>query len=424
MRTRSRVEADGTRSIPYEVLGYNGEVIADYPQLAPKGGRIETIIDEKPNFSAIGDCVHNKVVIDDMSALDGVKSILSKNSYWSNSHWTYFPTVQTRPGLLLADTYLSSPPPPISFDTDQSLVGLAAKAAERMSKLALTNTIWETKDFPGMFDYQSRRKRIGDAFTGHRLSDSPTWRRFLKLSDKVRPLKGSKRLLQFGRLLRDEGLGWAFGWSPTLQDMRNISRELPRAWKKKDEELQPFTVRSKSLIPPVIVQGSYADRYYNTDILSGVKVAGIRVVPPKPQEYYYNQVRAFDKLVQELNGNPLSTIWEAVPWSFAIDWFLSVDDLINDAWLRKSGWNVQPWVSQKKTSERTWRHDINIGVNSFTGDWITTPITWSHSRTIYHRTKAQLPGLLSNIRFRAGPKQALLGTLLGWGIIDRRRAGR
>jgi hypothetical protein len=389
-------------------------------------GEDSLISDEKPMYKRVGNCVHVTTRKDGLEKYDGSWIALGANTVSPGSS-AYYVQVRAHPRYIVGASKLQEVPAPHTEVEALSLTGLGAQASKRLNALALANSIWETKDFPGMLDLVKRRERIGDILTGHRLSDSPTWRRILKLSDRVRPLKTAKRMLQFGRLLRDEGLGWALGWAPTIRDVQNIRKELPKAWNERKQNFKPFTVH-RSDFQSNTTSGQYVDgATFDYDLIEDVRrVAGLRCVPPQPKDYYFDRFRQADKLIANLVGNPLTVIWEAVPWSFVIDWFVSIDDLIGDSYLRGlSGYELTAWTSSKQDSRITWSGWAYTSCNPSTGALTGyNKFDWTHSRTTYIRTPATLPSLLTNVRFRAGPKQAFLGILLGLGLIDRPRGGR
>ena len=108
------------------------------------------------------------------------------------------------------------------------------------------------------------------------------------------------------------------------------------------------------------------------------------------------------------------------------DWFVSIDDLIADTFLRSiSGYKVLPWTSSRVETKITWSSNAFFGCDSVTGALTNQEqVQWTHRRTTFSRSPAVLPSLLSNVRFRAGPKQAYLGILLALGLIDRKKGGR
>jgi hypothetical protein len=151
---------------------------------------------------------------------------------------------------------------------------------------------------------------------------------------------------------------------------------------------------------------------------------------PKAQDKYLTDFfRKTDKVLGELLGpNPLAIIWEAIPFSFAIDWLLSLDNVLDDLWLRElSGAKIEMSRSQKLETVRTWswRYLSGMGPNPSVSlnvirppesQWIYSTIIGEIESSLYVREPMALPPLLTNVRIRGGPKQAFLGILIALGI--------
>lgn len=115
-------------------------------------------------------------------------------------------------------------------------------------------------------------------------------------------------------------------------------------------------------------------------------------------------------------------IWDFVPWSFVVDWFLSVDDALDTLYLgAQTEYDIGSWSSTKLTYTR----EVSCGQLSIEEFFPANQMVFIEAPplraayTHYNRTRRPIPTVLDSLRFRMGPKQGFLTVLLGLGLVPR-----
>jgi hypothetical protein len=203
------------------------------------------------------------------------------------------------------------------------------KLAERPSAEVLLNVVERGKSLEMIasrahqlsgFARSLRRGRLGDAWAymtqnpnqtlkglaGGRTGDSGM------LSKRARE-RSEDRARRSRQLLKDIGsilLEFRYGWSPLMQDIQSAMEVLSKAIP--DAPIKSVGTHGFSAVLPGAV-GSYTANFKDRVTVKG----RIRVTNP-----------ALDLANRLGLLNPLSLAWELIPFSFIVDWFLSVGNFL------------------------------------------------------------------------------------------------
>ncbi len=249
--------------------------------------------------------------------------------------------------------YVSSPPWPTSLD-NHLLVQLREKILESDWNPAVT--MGEARESLHMIG--QRTGQLVRAFTSARRLDvvgvaralrcavlPPRNRVRVQVNRFLQKTRGmtEKQLEQLGYHLVKRKLGeslyleYTFGWVPLLSDVHSAMVALSAM---EGRELVSSVRVRKSLHPPLKPEWQEQVTRYSKQLLHFIKSPGSNV--------FYKNV------------DPLETIWELVPFSFVIDWFLPVGDYLSamaaQRVIRNSGETWLTYVERKSVRGYAWYH--------------------------------------------------------------------
>lgn len=167
------------------------------------------------------------------------------------------------------------------------------------------------------------------------------------------------------RIVAETWLEHAFGWSPLISDIRSAGDALNRRLERYQGSYTRVSAQGKDetwtyggLVTNQGETGTNRDWTFST--LQGVTVkcyGVVRSVCPSPVQA---DMTLFGANWREI----VPTAWELVPWSFVVDYFTNIGDIL-DAWsVRKSdiAWSVT--TTRKRVRRKT---DTIVDSNSFSG---------------------------------------------------------
>jgi hypothetical protein len=290
-----------------------------------------------------------------------------------------------------------------------------------VENLHLANTLYETKDLPSLYRMFTKRGALGRNLNRlHRYMQGA-----LKTSSSRTVMK------DLARGFREGQLQWSFGIMPTIGDMRDIHEELKRRAPRKRRTSvtvkDSYTTNSRFIRNNGALSG--IDQLEQTEKSERVWGARIEYNPPE-NRYLTDFFAGLENGINEYIGmNPLTVIWEAIPFSFAVDWLLSVDRLLDTIWLNNNP-NVvcQYWKSEKISLDQKFSCQYlslyQTSTNQHISDYTVRESKLSDSEfrgtcSAYNRMKMDAPSPLQALELRAGLKQVYLAALIATGFIRK-----
>lgn len=140
-------------------------------------------------------------------------------------------------------------------------------------------------------------------------------------------------------------LNWVFGWGPLFQDLKVLAsittvvekriREFNDLLKKGGISRRKWLAASGDSFPPSqqsVFSNSWVEIHADVSYSFKTKVWGsVRWVPDRLETVEIEKLTQFNNaLLQALDikAPDLSTLWEAVPWTWLIDYFVNVGDVL------------------------------------------------------------------------------------------------
>jgi hypothetical protein len=198
--------------------------------------------------------------------------------------------------------------------------------------------------------------------------------RFARRVGGIRHLHGR----QYSGALGNLWIAWSFGWKPLFDDIRDVNQAIQSLANGTDADTLPITAFGRV-----------------DDLLAGQQI-GISASPTPLNSYckydrystaskmvkYYGALRArpesFATVADNFGISPgdiIPAVWEAIPWSFFIDYFANVQQVLDSyqyassafAWLNRGVKNTQSnvssgWYSMVDTLPVSQRPSVNAGV--------------------------------------------------------------
>lgn len=153
--------------------------------------------------------------------------------------------------------------------------------------------------------------------------------RFARRVGGIRHLRGK----QYAGALGNLWIAWSFGWKPLFDDIKDANEAINRLASGTDHDTLPisatgtvnssiFTGNTVGLAASPVPLNSYCkfDRYSSSK--SQVKYYGaLRATP----ENFYTVADTFGVTPDDI----LPAVWEAIPWSFFVDYFANVQQVLD-----------------------------------------------------------------------------------------------
>lgn len=293
---------------------------------------------------------------------------------------------------------------------------LPARIVRAIEEWHASTSIIEARDLPALFSLFTKRGPLYggyDALRKYRRAQSDLCKRFRRRTAR-------QTMFQLARAFREGQLGESFGIMPTVSDALTISRLLREGVKQRQKRIirtirDPRELRLNATAP---YDFDGIGRWRRKELVEYYRCDGACADLVRPA--YMND--AFDNYVKRLVGvNGAGLMWEVLPFSFVIDWFLSVDDALDTLWLaNQTEYNVQYWSTTKVLYHREvmgyqWTNEqVPVGHPFIYKEW-PSPVWAEYSH--YNRIPRDPPSPLSSIRFRMGPRQGFLTLLIGLGLL-------
>jgi hypothetical protein len=417
---------------PRSVLPFVYQASGSDPVFYSKQEGIQSSIDDEiPHFKRVGSVAHLKRTLmaptpvlswskqnlefarNSYNSTNGV--VQSRRSYLDDRDWVNAVSWAGPWGAgSVASASASSICP--AGRSDDRLSELVPRLMNQINRLSVANTIWESREIPTLVKMFKRREALARSLESVYAWYSQRGPKGFKV--------GKQDFVNAARAFREGNLNWFFGIAPTWGDVKNINKELrkPRSFRKN----VTATVRDYESFP-VSKTGTDSNGGRRSFVLSRsrTRVFGARLTFNGNQEPFMTEFfQKWQSLEDRFTGaNPLATIWEAIPFSFAVDWLLSIDNLLDALWLNNQPrHSVSYWISKKDVLETNlqWQYMTEIRGEG-NSSLVPTPTFADAGPQIerlsyYTRQPSAPPSALSQVKARGGTKQLYLLTLIALGL--------
>lgn len=240
-----------------------------------------------------------------------------------------------------------------------------------------------------------------------------------------------ERLRNF-RELGKHYLGAQFGWKPFLGDLRKLLLDQQKIQKHLNQLLRDNgkPVRRKTLLSdmstdPVVEDGEpwgytypmgyfypgKPPRYRQTTVLTDRVWASARFrywLPPGPQDIVYKR-----RLLAGLYGLDLtpSVIYNAIPWSWLVDWFSNVGDVIDNLDAGVADRLAADYFYVMREVKGVRSRTVNISYQRRTGEEVPATGTSFNTSRYFTRLKGDPFGFNTNEQMLSGMQLSILGAL-------------
>lgn len=217
-------------------------------------------------------------------------------------------------------------------------------------------------------------------------------------------------------------LAWKFGVSPILSDMMNIQRFVPQIGRDFKRHVTAQSSRFSSQATPIwsygyedSLIGSIGPMGQDRRISQGIplKSPSIRyvlVVKPKVQ-YGSSLFKTIDYFTSRFASSPASLLWEKIPFSFVVDWFVDLRGVLK-AVDNSVGFSPYEIVSFSRSSSYSVRTEyFHKQLHSCDGSTITDGLCLETEFSRYTRSRIT-SGSLPTYAPRFGKNQAAISAAL------------
>lgn len=255
---------------------------------------------------------------------------------WSASGWLAIPPYYTSPVFL----------------TDPTKADNAAKA-----KLYKAIKAQQVKMTGGVF--------LGELAQTVRLIKNPALALREGLGDYLTTLHKRKRGRHTKSSLRktaaDTWLEYVFGWTPLINDVEDAYKAYRHLIDKISSERVQVRAEEEKIYYQSIFGSSHAEKLYFlshllvTQKIESIWTAGLKAVAQGGAAQNPSAITTFGLNAREF----IPTAWELIPWSFVVDYFTNVGDIISAACTDTSS---VTWLS--RTIRKTFTQKVTCGFDS------------------------------------------------------------
>lgn len=342
MTTKTRVDKQ-----VYDLRSYISSVPSAPDPVIAFGSQVElesSVTAEYPKWD------YKKVISNGDSATTALTGVRRRYRHLNQSSYTYKETLYTIIGTVQAtrsqslfgcfDAYGLSPytGSDIFADVDnRALMGFNSKCLAAQTSLQAQVSLGELKESIGMI--QDRSKKIANGIENY--------------FSTLRKRRGRLSRAAIVKMLADSWLEYSFGWKPLVADIDGAAKALAKSqYQRPARQFVRFTASGNASQSGQPTSQSFAGNYTVTRISQRrksevfVKYYGI-VDAPSDRNYILKQFGwTWDDFVP--------TVWELIPYSFLVDYFSNVGEIIQAFSYGSCGTR---WVSRgiKTTSESAYQ---------------------------------------------------------------------
>jgi hypothetical protein len=210
----------------------------------------------------------------------------------------------------------------------EGVIGAYANRTRAVDVLPVTTQMRNRAIIQALTNLKDQKVNLGQAFTERRMTANLLTSSVNRIARSVellrrRKLKEAWKVLGGDpRQLPGSWLEYQYGWRPLMSDLYGSCEALADS----QHRLHDWVVTVKGVAREKVVKQTFypADGTPGAGWLDTVHKQGVFV------RLDYHPGNAFKQALTSLGfTNPLQLMWEAVPYSFVVDWFLQVGDYLN-----------------------------------------------------------------------------------------------
>lgn len=306
----------------------------------------------------------------------------------------------------------------VDTDLPDRLPQVPARLVKKLDDLHLVNTAWEARELPDLANMLGKRNRLSTKEGLEWIRAFATDRTKYKMMRALSPKGFAPRM--FVDWLRENQLGYSFGLAPTVGEVRSICESLKKGPKKRNFRTTATIVQDRKYDQNVMLDGlpSPVVSGRMSETVTVRRVDGVRATYRRPK---YNTSFFNNTIPMLLGHNPANMIWAAIPWSWAVDLILNIDDVLDSLWCQsQTEYDLEYWSSLKVLSDQTFSFRVRDG---FGGTYPPNnpPLESYHEENSlntrlsdYSRTPRMRPDASSAVRPSLNPKMVLDGSCSTW----------
>nr|UJQ85579.1 MAG: hypothetical protein 1 [Leviviridae sp.] len=246
--------------------------------------------------------------------------------------------------VLMTSTAHPLPATPVTVDSAKLQLASTTAATRLIKKIQAETKSFSGATFLGELRESARMIRHpAEALAGQ----------LQKHADKLKRLRPKHPNKQWAKTVSDSWLEGCFGWAPLLSDISAIAESSLRKFNEdRIKRLSGTGEESSSLSQKLRRTGGIAAIYYNygheqTSERKVIYTAGLKTVVDRDNSGL-ERVIAGSEIGSWRDLVP--TAWELIPWSFLIDYFGNVGDVINVACvsLNNVAWSSRTTITMNK----------------------------------------------------------------------------
>lgn len=298
-----------------------------------------------------------------------------------------------------------------------------ARLVKKLDDLHLLNSAWEARELPDLRQLFDKRNRLStkegiDWLMGRMPRFGSVYDYCRKYSPMDRRGFLARPVLDY---LRRNQLGYSFGLMPTIGEIRAIAAALKGGLKARNYRTSATIIQSSSVTKNSTLEGLPAPVSFASmreDVLIR-RVDGMRATLRRRR--YYSDF--LESVLPALVGhNPMGSLWAAMPFSWCVDLFLSIDDVLDTLWcLKQTEYEIECWSSTKVLSSQTFNFEVLEDMKGFYPSAPDMILRGGPSMirkvSLYERLPRSLPTPLSSVRARVGPMMGYLTALVALGFL-------
>lgn len=176
---------------------------------------------------------------------------------------------------------------------------------------------------------------------------------YLKRARRLRRKHGRRNPHTLRKVLSNSWLEYVYGWAPLIEDLKSATEAYAKL-KNKVETVRAFGKGSSEVkTPAVLGLGGHSNYIRYNQVVSHSQKTTCLIKGVCKADLQGVDAEAADRLQTALGFNLqdfLPTIWELIPYSFVVDMFTNIGDILNSGYGLTSDW---VWTSKSELNKST-----------------------------------------------------------------------